>query len=373
MARFIGVRIERAPRPFAEVVRVGGISSGTKRLTTIVPAQQIAEIELHLLRTSNRGAAAVESVRELHRFRIPVSGGPLQGRSSRGSSLEPGTDASQPVFDLKVAKVRGRRYTATVTEAGRIRDSAAITVPLRKGRIALIAILAVLLLLSVWGGFSLWSASQDVRGETVAADTTSSDINTPTVATAPAPPSETPPSETTPATPSEAASSETAPREVAPSTSAPPAPEAEAAPAPPPETTVAERARGTNTDGQEPAQTVPDRRVETTIYFGPDSVQLTPQGRRVLTDLVAELESHEIVSVTVEGHTALFGNEAGRERISAGRIEAVTQFLAAYVTLDEKTIETRSLGALEPVTRATAQQELNRRAEIVVTFRRDER
>ena len=92
-----------------------------------------------------------------------------------------------------------------------------------------------------------------------------------------------------------------------------------------------------------------------------------------MSELVSELEPHTVVSVVVEGHTALFGNEAGREMISVGRIEAVTQYLESYVALDEETLEARVVGALEPVTTATAQQELNRRAEVSVTFRRDER
>jgi outer membrane protein OmpA-like peptidoglycan-associated protein len=95
---------------------------------------------------------------------------------------------------------------------------------------------------------------------------------------------------------------------------------------------------------------------------------LTSEGRRVLDSLSEELSSGEIITITVEGHTALYGNEAGREMISTGRVRSVLEYLDLP---DGVPVERRAYGATRPVSRAAEEQQLNRRAEIIVTYRRD--
>ncbi|MFA7567501.1 MAG: hypothetical protein WCY01_10775, partial [Alkalispirochaeta sp.] len=81
---------------------------------------------------------------------------------------------------------------------------------------------------------------------------------------------------------------------------------------------------------------------------------------------------NRIGAVIVEGHTALFGSEAGREQISSGRIQAVLTYAENAGWSPKEPPIRRVLGASAPVTRSQDDQHLNRRAEITVTYREDD-
>lgn len=101
-----------------------------------------------------------------------------------------------------------------------------------------------------------------------------------------------------------------------------------------------------------------------TVYFEPDSTELTPTTRRRLAELVAELEAYPGYKVEIVGHAAPYGNEAGRSGISRGRALAVRDLLleTGWQPAIEPIVQWR--GATEPVTRTIRDQYLNRRVEI---------
>lgn len=366
MARYLGVYIERTARSYSEVIQVGHGRTGTKRLTTIVPGQRVAEIQLFLLHPRRHAARKFDPKRKLHTFSIPI---------------EYDEDTEKPLFDLKIDRRRGRRYTATVLQDGRPRDSAEIRVPLTAFGVLWRILVVALLFLGVWWGLN-WARSSVEPIET--GESTSPGTEQ-TVEERDDPDQEitsTVESASQPRSGTGAHGSDNRNRDADidggggidgdDSTDEDTQSDAPTAPQP----TAQTDSQPTNAppvDTPEETPITPHSRLETTVYFGPDSIQLTPQGRRTLDALVTDLATSEVVSIQIEGHTALYGNEAGREMISQGRIDAVARYLRPIDLFDADEATYRIVGALEPVTRETAQQQLNRRSEIIVTYRRDER
>ncbi len=68
--------------------------------------------------------------------------------------------------------------------------------------------------------------------------------------------------------------------------------------------------------------------------------------------------------VMVEGHSAPFGSEAGREEISRGRAERVAEYLATHGWPSSIPLDVVWRGAEQPVTLDPESQYLNRRVEI---------
>ncbi len=112
---------------------------------------------------------------------------------------------------------------------------------------------------------------------------------------------------------------------------------------------------------------------EATVYFTPDSPAITPETRRSLEELAAELNAEleagaEIRAVTLHGHTAIAGPERGRQRLSEQRAERVYAALLELglppgeAELEE--LQISGFGSSRPVTRDPEEQQRNRRVEI---------
>jgi outer membrane protein OmpA-like peptidoglycan-associated protein len=116
---------------------------------------------------------------------------------------------------------------------------------------------------------------------------------------------------------------------------------------------------------------------ETTVYFEPESAQLSPQTRERLTviadmiaDWIASGGAPSDVAVAAEGHTALYDTEQSRLELSRERARAVAEYLTAALAVADVTgvrITTIGRGGKEPITRSEPRQWRNRRVEIVVT------
>lgn len=341
MPRFLGVKLQRARRPYSRLVNVGDAKEGVSRVTTLSPRQERAEIEVYLLSTPRRSSLPPREVALLHRFSVP------------GTRRD---DETRPILLVRARRVHGRRYELVVTADGRRIDAQTVTVPRRRGALiagvaGVVAIigLASLLMIGLFaprdGGPTAPVATQtEANRAPAAAQTESTESAEPTESAAAAESSDDPepPPNREPISESEGPAATGS----AESTDSQEAVEVEAA-------TEVEAA-------------LPETRRET-VYFFPDSVALTRSGRGTLDELLTFLADHDVEEIVVEGHTALFGNEAGRAMISTGRIDAVRAYLRTNGVSPNTPIRERPRGAEAPVTRADDQQHLNRRAEIIVT------
>ncbi|MDR1931262.1 MAG: OmpA family protein [Spirochaetales bacterium] len=104
------------------------------------------------------------------------------------------------------------------------------------------------------------------------------------------------------------------------------------------------------------------------IQFLADSVQLTENEKLKVRELAGILSRYPNRKILVEGHTALAGNEAGRQQVSEERARAVADFLVDFGLRKPEDISVRGYGAQRPLAdNATAEgQALNRRVEITL-------
>lgn len=105
------------------------------------------------------------------------------------------------------------------------------------------------------------------------------------------------------------------------------------------------------------------------VLFLPDSPELTALAKERLNQIPLREEDKTLTLLQIRGHCALWGTEAGRQKLSVERAEAVAGYLAdrGARILPETIIE--GLGATEPLTRDPDNQEINRRVEILLTYR----
>ncbi|MFP4153295.1 MAG: OmpA family protein [Alkalispirochaeta sp.] len=352
MSRNLAVKVEGLERAYSRLLSVERDLHGACRLTTLSPDQDTAEIEVYLLHY-RRGEEFPRSTRRVHRFRI---------------SHTRGSDGRRPVFVLEAKRLRRRVYELRLSRDGRSIDAATIHIPRSRRGLFVIP----LLLLLVAGSVALVgrctggersavasSGSEEDTGRSIRRDTTRPEAEAPD--TDSTPPRSTSPQSTT-------------------ADEGAPAPENSALSQEPPERTGRSAAddtpssssidqNGSIADTAPPDEVIVPATENETVYFRPDSVSLTPEGRRVLDSLRERLTGWEAETITLEGHTALYGNEAGREMISTGRVRSVLEYLNLPAGMS---IDRRAYGATRPVTRATEEQQLNRRVEIIVTYRRDE-
>jgi outer membrane protein OmpA-like peptidoglycan-associated protein len=103
------------------------------------------------------------------------------------------------------------------------------------------------------------------------------------------------------------------------------------------------------------------------IQFRPDSVELLPEEKVKIEEVGRILQRISYRKILVAGHTALAGNEEGRQAVSHERARAVADYL---ITLgvrrpDEITIE--GYGASQPLApHGSPEQAQNRRVEITI-------
>jgi outer membrane protein OmpA-like peptidoglycan-associated protein len=116
----------------------------------------------------------------------------------------------------------------------------------------------------------------------------------------------------------------------------------------------------------DPAAEPPLPQTEALVYFEPNRTRLTDGARRELDELASVLRANPEVTVSIIGHTALYGTEEGRMEISQGRAQGVASYLRSrgWEPAGEPSIQW--VGSQDPVTRDRDEQHLNRRVEISI-------
>lgn len=107
------------------------------------------------------------------------------------------------------------------------------------------------------------------------------------------------------------------------------------------------------------------------LYFRPDDPRLTAEALERLGRLAQELGTmaptdRSNLVLTIRGHCALSGTEAGRIALSRERAENTAAFLLETGLVEEDQVTVEWYGAARLITRETELQHLNRRVEIVI-------
>lgn len=154
-----------------------------------------------------------------------------------------------------------------------------------------------------------------------------------------------------------------------------PEPAAPPEPGPPPERTPEPAAEPAPEPARTPEPVEPVERVlpaqEHLLYFRPDDPRLTAEALERLDRLARELGTmtpagRSNLALTIRGHCALSGTEAGRIALSRERAENAAAFLVETGLVEEDQVTVEWYGAARLITRETELQHLNRRVEIVI-------
>ena len=108
----------------------------------------------------------------------------------------------------------------------------------------------------------------------------------------------------------------------------------------------------------------------TDLLFEYDSDTLRKEASQALLKLGALIKRNAQAVFRIEGHTDSFGSESYNDQLSLRRAKAVKNWLLQNAGLDTHQITTAGLGKrhlLVPATGSVAEQQLNRRVEIVIT------
>lgn len=100
---------------------------------------------------------------------------------------------------------------------------------------------------------------------------------------------------------------------------------------------------------------------DVTIYFDPDSAELTAEARARLDELATRI-GDAASELTVSGHTAVFPTARWRSELSAARAQAVAAYLQAR--LPQTRVDLVARGGQDPVSLELDQQWQNRRVVI---------
>ena len=111
--------------------------------------------------------------------------------------------------------------------------------------------------------------------------------------------------------------------------------------------------------------------LQNTVYFPPDSAQLTDAVEENLRGLLPELRGVRASRVEIAGHCALYGTEQGRMDLSANRARAVYRYLQRIGWNPEGEPKLIWYGGKQPVTKDRERQHLNRRVEIRISSSAD--
>ncbi|SIP99507.1 Outer membrane protein OmpA [Alkalispirochaeta americana] len=115
-----------------------------------------------------------------------------------------------------------------------------------------------------------------------------------------------------------------------------------------------------------PPEPIPVSR-DTVIYFTPDSPLVTQKARDEISQFVATLRPITNLAITIEGHCALAGTETGREELSRNRAHNTKQAILQEASwIEPEHVTPLWYAANRPVTRLPAEQDRNRRVEILV-------
>jgi outer membrane protein OmpA-like peptidoglycan-associated protein len=339
MAHFIAVQVQFPRIAYVPLMALGSTTSSRRALVPIREGQRTAVVRLFLMRGAPSDPERV-ALRELHTFRIAGLDRVAAGRPRLALSAH---------FD-------GRRtVSARVEVEGDGVQTARIRVP-PSSRAKWSRALVILLLLLLGGAALLfvqkWFGRGDVSGGVGAVPSGSSSGDVPEETRRDEAPGEVEESPELPETP---AADDEGPESAAGD---------DDSVAVVPGETPPEETRRDEADPTVPPPALPLTRV---VYFDPNRTYLTGAAREELDALLPVLESSPDLLLTLEGHTALFGTEEGREEISRGRAEGVLAYLVERGWSPETPPEVLWRGSREPVTRDRTQQQRNRRVEIVLT------
>ena len=112
--------------------------------------------------------------------------------------------------------------------------------------------------------------------------------------------------------------------------------------------------------------------IPTDLLFEYDAASLRPEATQSLTKLGYLIEKNSGATFRIEGHTDAFGTDAYNQALSMRRAEEVKAWLAKNMGIDPARITTAGFGKsrlLVPGNGSIAEQQLNRRVEIVITAR----
>lgn len=107
----------------------------------------------------------------------------------------------------------------------------------------------------------------------------------------------------------------------------------------------------------------------TDLLFEYDSAMLRPDAAQALEKLGTLIRRNAIASFRIEGHTDSFGSDQYNDGLSLRRAAAVKEWLGKNMGIDPSRISAAGLGKahlLVPGTGSVAEQQLNRRVEIVI-------
>lgn len=108
----------------------------------------------------------------------------------------------------------------------------------------------------------------------------------------------------------------------------------------------------------------------TDLLFEYDATSLRPEAAQSLSKLGYLIQKNSSATFRIEGHTDAFGTEAYNTALSIRRAEEVKAWLTKNMGIDPARITTAGFGKsrlLVPGTGSVAEQQLNRRVEIVIT------
>jgi outer membrane protein OmpA-like peptidoglycan-associated protein len=110
----------------------------------------------------------------------------------------------------------------------------------------------------------------------------------------------------------------------------------------------------------------------TDLLFEYNSATLKGDAEHSLAKLGYLIKKNKEAVFKIEGHTDSFGSDEYNDQLSLKRAEAVKAWLLQHAGLEEKNMTTAGLGKrhlLVSATGSVAQQQLNRRVEIVISTR----
>jgi len=107
--------------------------------------------------------------------------------------------------------------------------------------------------------------------------------------------------------------------------------------------------------------------IRNTIYFYPNSSQISQEAQNKLSGILSLLISRPDLKVTLSGHCALWGTKAGRMKLSKERAMVIKRYLETNGWNPQNPPRIRWYGARKPVTTNPEKKDLNRRVEIEIT------
>lgn len=333
MKRYLAIRVERPRRGFATILRLRKQGTGHRGFTPLSPKQDSADVRFYQIDQKRRRQRA----KPLQTVRIDDLKRSIRGRD---------TLTIQARYD------GARTVAVEITEGGSLRERVTLSVEREPSRPWWLLIAIVLFAILLGFGLRAWMHRYGDTVETEVAevavparepidrDSDGRDIGETDVRE------------------SDAMETESAPNDSSRNESPGDGGSGGESPATPSVDNATDETEGTGRPDSAIVESY------ATIYFLPNSVELTEAARLEIVSLARQLPVESGSSVSIVGHAAPYGSEAGRSDISRGRALTVYEALRSggWQPSVEPRLEWR--GASQPVTIDRGRQNLNRRVEI---------